>query len=270
MTAAKQRRKTMLPRTVVRVANRVYRKLAHRSRPRLRAFPGVAPGVLQCCIAYNEYGGYCVPLASLHRPAAQKILAGAVWEPETIDFLVALGKGGDIVHAGTFFGDFLPALSASTSGTVWAFEPHPENFRCAELTLRLNALENVELVKAGLGDRKATVSMEISNVRGRPLGGASRIIDASNLERGRTVDIGIVTIDAMIPPDRKVAVIQLDVEGYEQLALAGALETIRRCRPVLVIETVPEQSWLESHILSLGYRITGQVSAQANTILRPA
>jgi FkbM family methyltransferase len=248
----------------------MYRKLSQRSRPRVRAFPGVAPDVLQCCIAYNEHGGYCVPLASLHRPATQKILAGAVWEPETIDLLVACGKGGDIVHAGTFFGDFLPALSACTSGTVWAFEPHPENARCAELTKLINGLHNVELVKAGLGDRRATLSMEISDVRGKPLGGASRIIDTSKTNRGRTVDIDIVTIDETVPIDRKVSVIQLDVEGYEQLALTGALATIRRCRPVIVLETVPDRPWLESNIMSLGYRIDGQVSAQANTIFRPA
>jgi predicted ABC-type transport system involved in lysophospholipase L1 biosynthesis ATPase subunit len=40
---------------------------------------------------------------------------------------------------------------------VWAFEPHPENFRCAELTLRLNALENVQLI-AVLKDTRGEIT----------------------------------------------------------------------------------------------------------------
>jgi hypothetical protein len=34
-------------------------------------------------------------------------------------------------------------------------------------------------------------------------------------------------------------VIHLDVEGYERAALEGARKTIARCRPLLVLETLP-------------------------------
>ena len=33
---------------------------------------------LKCTIAYNKYGGYCVPLSSHHRPNAQYILGGGL------------------------------------------------------------------------------------------------------------------------------------------------------------------------------------------------
>ena len=55
--------------------------------------------ILQGCISYNEFGGYCVPLASRHRPAAQTIISGSVWEPKTIEFIASHTNGGDIVHA---------------------------------------------------------------------------------------------------------------------------------------------------------------------------
>jgi hypothetical protein len=67
--------------------------------------------VLQCYIAYNQYGGYCVPQSSHHRPAAQRILSGTLWEPKTIAFMMTYCGTGDIVHAGTYFGDIVPALS---------------------------------------------------------------------------------------------------------------------------------------------------------------
>ena len=52
---------------------------------------------------------------------------------------------------------------------------------------------------------------------------------------------------------------QLDVEGYEQQALAGAMRTIIRCRPILILENLPERHWFEANILRLGYRETGKL-----------
>ena len=69
---------------------------------------------VDCTLCENEFGRYAVPLSSRHRPAAQAVLAGGVWERETIDCIRAHPER-DVVHAGTYFGDFLPALSAAMS-----------------------------------------------------------------------------------------------------------------------------------------------------------
>src|SRR5882672_2138462 len=106
---------------------------------------GSGDRVLQCRVSYNKYGGYCVPSSSVHRPAAQKILSGDVWEPDTIEFMVNHVGDGDIVHAGAYFGDFIPALSQACkpSAKLWTFEPNPENYRCALITIEINGLRNV-------------------------------------------------------------------------------------------------------------------------------
>jgi FkbM family methyltransferase len=224
--------------------------------------------VLQCCIAYNKYGGYCVPLSSSHRPAAQKILSGDIWEPKIIEFLMSRCGDGDIVHAGTFFGDFLPALSQSSAqgSRIWAFEPNPENYRCAVITACINGLQNVELINAGLGERQGFLQMVTSNADGKSLGGGSWIIQET--EEGSTegsIAVEVVTVDEVVPSERKISIIQLDVEGFEKPALAGALKSIRRCRPILILESLPDEDWLSANILQLGYKIAGQ--ACDNTIL---
>jgi FkbM family methyltransferase len=265
----KQLAKNFLPKPIVRFATRIRHQSNYQNSPRIAVFQGTSKSVLQCCIAYNQYGGYCVPLSSRHRPAAQKILTGAIWEPKTIEFLMSQGKDGDIIHAGTFFGDFLPALSQSRANglKVWAFEPNPENYRCALITKYINELDNVELVNAGLGERKSSHSMVILDDEGKSLGGGSRIEEkAEQVSKENSATVQIVTVDEIVPPDRKVSVIQLDVEGYEKPALIGALMTIRRCKPIIVLETLPEESWLSEHILQLGYRIEEQI--HENTILR--
>ena len=224
--------------------------------------------VLGGVIAYNKYGGYFTPLSSQHRIAVQKILKGDIYEPETIKFIIKNGGHGDIVHAGTFFGDFLPGISGSLSdeSKVWAFEPNPENFRCARITCLINKLENVELFNSGLGGEKSTANMLVELESGYKLGGASKILKET--EKGETIEVEINSIDDVIPKERSVSIIQLDVEGYEKEALIGGLKTIKRCKPILILEDnnkIIETNWFAENILSLGYEVNQKI--HANTLL---
>ena len=108
--------------------------------------------------------------------------------------------------------------------------------------------------------------MMISDATGRSLGGVSRLIESvgkNNSDQCATVEI--VRIDDVVPPGRKVSILQLDVEGFEQQALSGAIETIKRCKPILILENLPERDWLNEHIYHLGYHVVGKV--HSNSIL---
>lgn len=225
--------------------------------------------VLDCCIAYNRYGGYVVPVTSAHRPASVKILAGRVYEPQTIELLRGECGSGDIVHAGTFFGDFLPALSQGLApgARVFAFEPNPESFRCASMTLTLNAIENVELTRAGLGARPGHAVMATTREDGSARGGSSRILQEGDPSTGSgEIRIPIRTVDQSVPCERTVSILQLDLEGYERFALEGAMATIRRCRPLIIVETRPEPRWVSENLGPLGYRRAERV--HYNTVFR--
>ena len=262
--------RALLPKSVLGSLRSKFDSATRRKIPRFKSPRNNTNGVLECCIAYTESGGFCVPLASHHRPAAQMILRGSVYEPQTIEFLVSNCKDGDIVHAGTYYGDFLPALSRACSpeAKVWAFEPNPENFRCAVITCAINGLRNIELENAGLGIQQETVVMVTRDSDGRALGGASQVVtDATGTPSGHTETVNIVALDNLIPIDRNVSIIQLDVEGYEKQALSGGLKTISRCLPILVLETLPDESWLSSKILQLGYTVGRNL--HGNTVLTP-
>ena len=147
---------------------------------------------------------------------------------------------------------------------MWAFEPNPENYLCASITRQINRLDNVELRNAGLGEQRGIARMIVSDKDGGALGGASHIVAGDNQGKGLQ-DVDIVSIDEMVPSDRPISIIQLDVEYYEQQALAGALLTIRRWSPILVLENLPDEGWLARNILQLGYRVWGKVIY--NTVL---
>jgi FkbM family methyltransferase len=219
---------------------------------------------MKCAVADNCYGAYCVPLSSKHRPAAHTVLSGDVYEPQTIEFMRSHCANGDIVHAGTYFGDFLPGLAPACQGTVWAFEPNRENYRCAQITLLLNDINNVELRRAGLGATNQEMPLLTADADGLPRGGSSQIVSDQTPPAGQIEMVPMVCIDDAIGSDRQVSIIQLDVEGHEQQALSGALQTITRCLPVLIIEILADSTllstdWFKKNILPLGYRMTGMI-----------
>lgn len=213
---------------------------------------------LECLIARNEHGVYCVPKSSSHRPAALAILKGQVWEPDTLATIRRFAGGGDIVHAGAYFGDFLPAISRALdpSAKLWAFEPHPESFQAASITLRLNALVNVDLQALGLSDRVAKYPLLVKD-HGECLGGGSRILRSELRKSEETVQISVAPLADLIPAHRAVSVLQLDVEGHEVAALAGARTIIQRWLPTIIIETLNE-GWVAENLTPLGYHLIGR------------
>lgn len=206
-------------------------------------------------IGQNKHGRYCVPSASAHRPAAKAILAGEVHEPDTIALIIERARGrGDVVHAGTYFGDILPAL-CNAGLCVWAFEPNPSNWRHTIATMDLNDLIDVRLSRIALGEADypaQMVTVETRDGTSYDLGGGSFVAPSGSH------DCKVQPLDRLVPGDRHIRVIHLDVEGYEENALTGALQTIERCHPALILETVPEP-WVREHLLPLGYHRTGTV-----------
>lgn len=241
----------------------------HRKDAKISKSVSNSDKVLNGLVAYNKYGGYFTPLSSQQRPAVQQILNGNVYEPHTIKFMIDNCGDGDIIHAGTFFGDFLPAISNAvvSDAKVWAFEPNFENFRCAQITTLINQLDNVELFNCGLGDVKTTSKMIVQSRTGVNLGGMSRILKTQE-KTGKTIEVEVNRIDDIIPQNRSISIIQLDVEGYEKQVLNGALETIARCKPLLLLEdneNIIGSEWFNQHIRSMGYEIHKKI--HANTLL---
>lgn len=211
---------------------------------------------VDCVIGRNRYGVYCVPQSSKHRPAARTVLRHGVWEPETIEMLVRAAVG-DVVHAGTYFGDFLPAVAKSrrlSGGTVWGFEPNKDNYQCAKATQILNGLTNVVLTPAALGSERGSTFLRTRNARSKGLGGASHVVEEPWSDDAGVEEVAVETIDGVIPSTRVVAALHLDLEGHEEAALQGALYTITRCNPDLILETLPSEQFFEAVLQPLGYR----------------
>jgi FkbM family methyltransferase len=103
---------------------------------------------------------------------------------------------------------------------VYTFEPEPRNFAC--LSRNMEDRENVFAARGVLGDKRGTVGLAVHS-KGT---GGHNIVGPGPLPTYRIDDLALEHCDAIL----------LDVEGYEMHALRGALDTIKRCKPLLVVE----------------------------------
>ncbi len=80
--------------------------------------------------------------------------------------------------------------------------------------------------------------------------GQSQVVEA---EDG---DTPADTLDHVIPFDDNVVMIKIDVEGSEPQVLRGALNMIKRCKPVIICEaaTIPEFNAVNDMLVALGYK----------------
>lgn len=132
-----------------------------------------------------------------------------------------VGERDLVLQAGAYLGQWPWALS-SRFGTVLSFEGDDKNHECAVRNLGERSCLNVDLIHAILGERNGTGRM----VQDRRFTGSHH----ADFTKGT---VPVVAIDSLhVAPD----LIMLDIEGAEVAALRGALETIDRCDPVIVLE----------------------------------
>lgn len=147
-------------------------------------------------------------------------------ELSTVDVVLDSTPGRRVaVQAGGNLGIF-PKYLSSRFDFVYSFEPEPELFRMATR----NAPErNIVWTQAALGCERKLV--HVSRLR--------RQQDGGNAHEGIAHVSGPGFVPTLRIDDLALPIcdlIYLDLEGYELYALRGAVETIARCRPVVVCE----------------------------------
>jgi FkbM family methyltransferase len=116
-----------------------------------------------------------------------------------------------------------PRELAKSFDTVYTAEPNPSNF--AALVFNTIGLPNVVKMQCAFGYKRELIKTELPDHETNNCG-------AFYVEAGGVVPT--IRIDDLAL--NNVDLIYLDIEGAEMLALRGAEETIRRNRPLIVIE----------------------------------
>ena len=142
-------------------------------------------------------------------------------------------KGSVFLDGGAYVGDTAFSFLEYDPQKVYAFEPDRRNHASLTENIERNGLSDRIIAQMkGLGSAVESRSF-CANQRG-----ASRVASSTEIAAGKAAaQIECVPIDDFVRAEeiQRVGLIKLDVEGFEKEVVQGALETIKRDRPVLLI-----------------------------------
>lgn len=119
---------------------------------------------------------------------------------------------------------------------------------------------NCSFCNCAVGEAEGELELKTPLVDGKPVDGCSSFFDLAQIGYGEHVSqrTRIERIDAIVERElggEPVGFIKMDVEGWEDQALRGAENTIKRDRPNLLVELWPQQMPdAARRIEGLGYR----------------
>lgn len=216
-------------------------------------------------LAENRFGKYVIPKDIDYTFTAQTILDGYVHEPSTIEYILSVG--GTIIHAGTGFGDFLPALK--NLNKVYAYEANKLMYECAKDTIELNNITNVELNHLALGPDDTFALINSKDEDGRQMGPRSEIALYGFKEDYESHPdeeiIHMAKLDTLFPDNStKIDLIHLDLEGFERYALNGAHNLINRDKPIIILEIHDNPIAHNEYMAKLNYYPNKQLIHNSN------
>ncbi len=143
---------------------------------------------------------------------------------------------------------------------ILAFEPIPFNIRTLKRIISFFKLSNVEIIKVALSDVEGKLKMIVPVINSARKQGLSHVSDVAsiNSEPGEEYEVEgkrLDNVEEIVNANERIIAIKIDVEGYELNVLKGAVETIRKHRPIIYCELWPgEQRNKTIKLLqSLGY-----------------
>ncbi|MBQ1281889.1 MAG: FkbM family methyltransferase, partial [Oscillospiraceae bacterium] len=140
---------------------------------------------------------------------------------EAYENILKLTDGETYLDLGAYNGDTVAEFLAHVNGyrQIIALEPDPKNYK--KLVKNTEHLENIRCINAGIYKERCELSFAAHAGRNSAVGAGGRITQMES-------------VDSLLNGE-PVSYIKMDVEGQEQNAILGAVETIRRCKPKMLV-----------------------------------
>ena len=146
-------------------------------------------------------------------------------------------------------------------GKVICIEPSPTNFSYLKKNIELQQNSNFEAFNFAIGDRDSTVKFQVSDKSNW-----SRVVSEFHHEyadQTKTIEVPMKKLDSFLRenPQPKIDLIRMDIEGFEYEASFGMVETLKKFKPILIIEVHTNELSLErakeflDNLRKLGYNI---------------
>ena len=154
-----------------------------------------------------------------------------------------LRPGMNCIDAGAHIGLYallMASVIGRSGGKVYAFEPFPSTYNLLTKNIKENRYDGVILpypkachYESGHGRIFAPISDDLGPVF------VPRHYDAQVTAGLEGMGIELTRVDDLIPPQSKVGLIKMDIEGSEPFALRGMTRIVTHDRPVIFTEFNP-------------------------------
>lgn len=173
------------------------------------------------------------------------LYVGGSFEPNEFVFLDSVLRAGmTFLDGGANDGIYslFAAKRVGASGTVVAVEPSSREYRRLLENVRLNRLP-VRTIQGALGSAPGTATLAVAEDGHEGQNTIGAAVSNPKIATREHEEVVVTTIDeiAREGPFTRFDVIKLDVEGGEVDALLGAHETLRRDRPLILLEAEAER-----------------------------
>lgn len=137
------------------------------------------------------------------------------------------------IDVGCHEGIFLTRmLELAPGGRLYAFEPLPHMFEALQVKF---TSPQITILNLALSDETSVASFNHVITNPGYSGLRKRSYDRPD-EQDQTIVVHTDRLDNVIPSSDRVAFIKVDVEGAELQVFRGAVETIKRSKPVILFE----------------------------------
>lgn len=209
------------------------------------------PGIYQ--LINGKHGVFVVNPEDIY--VGQAIATYGEYGEHEVQVFSRIVKPGDtVIEVGANIGAHTVPLAklVGAYGHVHAFEPQPIIFQNLCANVALNSLLNVHTYSQAAGSASGQAILPVVDYT--KLGNFGGI-ELQNQGEGTTVPV--VRLDDVLTDLRNVRLLKLDVEGWEQSVLEGALNLIARHRPMLYLENdrINKSQSLIEFIQAQGYRL---------------
>ena len=149
-----------------------------------------------------------------------------------------LNEGDRVVDVGANIGALTLAAAemVGPTGLVYSFEAHPRTYGYLMGNVRLNQAHNVNAFSVACGSENGVIAL------------SDKTSDDQNAVCGDGLLVPLCRLDHLVPETEKIALLKIDVEGYEKFVLEGASRLLPR------VEAIYFESY-ECHFQSFGYRL---------------
>ncbi len=184
-------------------------------------------------------------------------------EKDFLYFLSLIPPGGIVLDIGANIGIMTYYLSKKVKdGSVFAFEPMPDNIIVLGKIIKHYKLDNVTVCKYALGNEEGEVEMVMPVIGSVKMQGLSHVVHNTITENNEGTRFKMPVrrldnINEVMNGTNPVTAIKMDVENFEFFVLDGAKELLKKYKPTIYCELWENENRYKCFDLvkSLGYQI---------------